>query len=143
MQMSAHVNGAIARAASADGGSGAAPLASRELAKLFGVFAHPDRIRLVEELGGGERDVRSLELALGVSHSRVSQHLALLRTFRLVTERRQGRHVFYRLAAPELARWIARGLDFVGADLAEAHAIRDAALATRNAWLPSRKGGRR
>lgn len=110
-------------------------VALRELAKLYAVLAHPDRICIVEELRAGERDVNSLKVALGLTHARVSQHLANLRAARLVDERRQGRHVLYRLANPELARWIARGLDFIAAELVQAQAIRGAVAEARTLWL--------
>jgi DNA-binding transcriptional ArsR family regulator len=84
-----------------------------ELARFLGVLAHPNRIHIVEELRGGERDVNALQDALGISHSGVSQHLALLRAHRLVAERRVGRRVFYRLLQPALAAWLTAGLTFI------------------------------
>ena len=87
---------------------------SKHLAELFGVLSNPNRIRLVEELNRrGEMDVGSLEVELGISHSAVSQHLSLLRAHRIVNERRDGRHVHYRLSQDGLAVWILQGLAFV------------------------------
>lgn len=80
---------------------------------MFGVLSNADRIRIVEELRGGERDVGTLQSVLEISRPRVSQHLALLKAHRLVEERREGRHVFYRLTVGELASWVLQGLDFV------------------------------
>lgn len=57
--------------------------AGRELADLFGVVGNPDR-RMAEEL----------QIAAGISHSGVSQHLSLLCADRLA-ECRDGRGVFY------------------------------------------------
>ena len=37
---------------------------AKELADIFKVIAHPDRIRLIEELRDGEQDVNSLAAAL-------------------------------------------------------------------------------
>lgn len=109
-------------------------IASRELAKLFAVFAHPDRVRIVEELGVGEKDVNSIQAVLGVSHSRTSQNLAILRTNRVVVERRDGRRVLYRLAQPELAKWALDGLRFI-AGAAEASGIRKLAIEeARQIW---------
>ncbi len=88
--------------------------AGKRLADLFGLLSNPNRVRLVEELSRkGELDVSSLEQELGISHSAVSQHLTLLRAHRLVVERREGRHVFYRLTQAGLADWILQGLDFL------------------------------
>jgi len=109
-------------------------IASRELAKLFAVFAHPDRVRIIEELGVGEKDVNSIQAVLGVSHSRTSQNLAILRTNRVVVERREGRRVLYRLAQPELARWALDGLRFIVGE-AEASGARLTAIEeARQIW---------
>ena len=79
---------------------------ARELADIFKVVAHPDRIRLIEELRIGEKDVNTLMLALELPGPRVSQHLSLMRAHRIVEERRDGRHHFYHLTQPEIAGWI-------------------------------------
>jgi DNA-binding transcriptional ArsR family regulator len=86
---------------------------SHELAKLLSVLSHQDRVRIVSELRSGERDVNSLRDALGLTQARVSQQLALMRSYQLVRIRRQGRHVFYRLSQPLLAEWLLDGLRFV------------------------------
>ena len=115
-------------------------IASRELAKLFAVFAHPDRVRIIEELGGGEKDVNSIQAVLGISHSRTSQNLAILRTNRVVIERRDGRRVFYRLAQPELAKWALDGLRFIVGE-AEASGVRLTAIEeARQIWEGEHSG---
>ncbi len=86
---------------------------ARELAEIFKIVAHPDRIRMIEELRTGEKDVNTLAEALDLPGARVSQHLSLMRAHRLVEERRDGRHHFYHLTQPEIAGWIVDGLDFV------------------------------
>ncbi len=88
---------------------------ARELAEVFKLIAHPDRIRLIEELRNGECDVNSLALRLDLPPTRLSQHLSLLRAARIVEERRNGRQHLYRLAQPQIARWITDGLAFVEA----------------------------
>ena len=92
--------------------------ASKRLAELFGLLSNPNRVRLIEELSSrGELDVNSLETELGISHSAVSQHLSLLRAHRIVTERREGRHVFYQLTQHKMAAWILNGLTFLQREL--------------------------
>ncbi|WP_379920914.1 ArsR/SmtB family transcription factor [Erythrobacter sp. R86502] len=105
-------------------------IVSRELADLMKLLAHADRLRLIEELRNGERDVTGLAAALHLPATRVSQHLSQLRAQRLVEERRDGRSHFYRLSHPHLADWILEALPFVDirARLAEADHI-DAARA--------------
>ncbi|MBM3798129.1 MAG: helix-turn-helix transcriptional regulator [Acidobacteria bacterium] len=109
-------------------------LISKELAKIFSVFSHPDRVRIVEELRDGERDVNTLQAMLGVSHSRTSQNLAILRMHRIVTERRDGRYVYYRLLQPELAAWIFEGIRFIEKDAANAEVTRDAIEKVKQLW---------
>jgi len=107
---------------------------TRELAKLLGVLAHPERIRIVEELRNGELDVNSLQKKLEIAHSRVSQNLSILRSHRIVAERRDGRHVFYRLVQPRIAPWIAEGLDFLEREAQMNEEIRSALGRTREEW---------
>ena len=88
-------------------------IVAKELAEVIRVVAHPDRIRIIEELRSGERDVNSLVESLDLPGPRVSQHLGLMRLHRVVQERRDGRHHFYHLVHPEIAGWIMEGLRFI------------------------------
>ncbi|PKP93408.1 MAG: transcriptional regulator [Alphaproteobacteria bacterium HGW-Alphaproteobacteria-14] len=88
-------------------------IVSRELADFLKLIAHPDRLRMIEELRLGEKDVTGIAAALSLPATRVSQHLAQLRAHRLVDERRAGRNHFYRLSHPHLAAWIVDALQFV------------------------------
>ncbi|MCO4763192.1 MAG: helix-turn-helix transcriptional regulator [Myxococcales bacterium] len=108
--------------------------AVRELAAVLHVLGHAQRVRIIEELRDGEHDVNFLAEAIGCSHARVSQHLAKLRGLRLVRMRREGRHVFYRLANPTLASWLLDGLDFVESEFAETEQIRDSVREARESW---------
>ena len=104
------------------------------MADLLAVLAHPHRVRIVEELRNGEKDVNSLQTALGVSHSRTSQHLSVLRAQRVVVERREGRYVFYRLVRPRMAQWLLAGFEFLGTDFEAGSEIREAVEKTRALW---------
>lgn len=88
-------------------------IVSRELADLLRLLAHPDRLRLIEELRLGEQDVGSIAAALDLPATRISQHLAPLRAHRIVEDRREGRNHFYRLTHPGIAAWIVEALEFV------------------------------
>ncbi|MEH6559420.1 MAG: metalloregulator ArsR/SmtB family transcription factor [Oceanicoccus sp.] len=86
---------------------------AKELAEIFKIVANPDRIRIIEELRAGEKDVKTLVEVLELPGPRVSQHLSLMRAHRIVEERRDGRHHHYSLTQPDMANWIIEGLDFV------------------------------
>ncbi len=86
---------------------------AKELAEIFKILAHPDRIRLIEEMKEGEKDVNTVAEILNLSGPRVSQHLTLMRAHRIVEEERDGRHHRYHLVQPEIAQWIIDGLAFL------------------------------
>jgi len=109
-------------------------LVTKELAEFLGVLSHPNRILIVEELRDGEHDVNSLQEALGISHSGVSQHLMILRANRLVSERREGRHVFYQLRQPEIASWLLEATKFLANETLAAAELRKAIDQTRKDW---------
>ena len=67
-------------------------------AALFRVVADAARLKLLERLADGEWCVTELAEAAGTGLSTVSQQLRLLRSVRIVTRRRAGKHVFYSLA---------------------------------------------
>lgn len=108
--------------------------ASKEMATFLGILAHPHRIRIVEELRDGELDVNSLQAILEVSHSRVSQHLSVLRAHRVVVERRDGRRVFYRLVTPAVAKWLLDGFNFLEVEASVQAELRDAVRKTLEMW---------
>lgn len=113
-------------------------IATNELAKLLSALSHRHRVQLIKELRLGERDVTSLACTLDISTSRVSQHLTTLKAHHLVRERREGRHVYYRLARPEVAVWLAEGLSFVESELLDdTDLIHEAVEHTRHMWLSS------
>ena len=73
-----------------------------DLARLTGVFkllGDPTRVRLLYALlEAGELCVCDLAASTGTMETTVSQALRLLRASGVVTGRRQGRNVFYRLS---------------------------------------------
>jgi DNA-binding transcriptional ArsR family regulator len=68
-------------------------------ARLLRALASPVRLAIVKQLEDGEpRCVHELVEALGVAQPLVSQHLRTLREAKVITGRRRGREVEYRLA---------------------------------------------
>lgn len=88
-------------------------LVAEELAAILGTIAHPHRIRIIEALAQGEKDVQALESELTLPQATVSQNLALLRAKKLVRARRDGRHVYYHLEQPWMASWLLDGLKLI------------------------------
>ncbi|MGD2120816.1 MAG: metalloregulator ArsR/SmtB family transcription factor [Gemmatimonadota bacterium] len=64
--------------------------------------AHPVRLRMLELLLEGEYTVGELADLCGVGQSTASDHLGKLRDRGILEQERQGRRVFYRVAAPAI-----------------------------------------
>ena len=69
-------------------------------ADLFKALAHPARVRALEVLADGERNVRDLQAEVGIESSHLSQQLGVLRRAGLVTTRREGSSVYYAIKDP-------------------------------------------
>lgn len=72
-------------------------------AAFFRALAHPVRIRILELLVHGEKNVQELQEALGVEQPVVSQQLAVLRTTNIVAGRKEGASVRYSVRDPLIA----------------------------------------
>ena len=62
----------------------------------------PKRLCVLESLAGGEASVGELAARVSCQVPNMSQHLAVLRSAGLVTARRDGNTVYYRLADPKV-----------------------------------------
>jgi DNA-binding transcriptional ArsR family regulator len=71
-------------------------------AEFFRTLGHPARIRILEILRDGEANVADIAEAVGVSGSTLSQHLATLRHADVITSRREGPQVIYRVVDPRI-----------------------------------------
>ncbi|MNJ50820.1 ArsR/SmtB family transcription factor [Paenibacillus bouchesdurhonensis] len=69
-------------------------------ADFFKALAHPMRIRILEILSQGERNVNELQTLLESEGSAVSQQLAVLRAKNLVNTVKEGTTVIYSLRDP-------------------------------------------
>lgn len=74
---------------------------AREASEFLKALAHHGRLVILCQLAEGEKSVGEIEELLGLRQSAVSQQLARLKADRLVETRREGKHIFYRLARPE------------------------------------------
>ena len=81
-----------------------APITYETEAHLLALLAHPTRLQIVELLRYGEVCVCDMQAALGQRQAYVSQHLMALREAGLVTCRKDGLRVYYRLSDPHILR---------------------------------------
>lgn len=78
-------------------------------ARLFRALAHPVRLRILDILARHEACVCHLTAVLGQRQPYVSQQLATLREAGLVSDRRDGTLIYYRLADAHLATLLQEG----------------------------------
>jgi DNA-binding transcriptional ArsR family regulator len=79
--------------------------------RIFAALADPSRRAILESLTRGEAAVKDLTARFDISQPAVSQHLATLKDAGLVSARRDGRCVYYRIdprGMKPLVGWIAQ-----------------------------------
>lgn len=79
---------------------------AREASNFLKAVAHANRLMLLCILARREHSVTELEALLSERQTTVSQQLARLRLDDLVTTRREGKTVYYRLADGDLIKFI-------------------------------------
>ena len=87
---------------------------AQQMAEFFSLLGDANRLRIVSVLALEELCVCDLAAALNMSESAVSHQLRTLRAMRLVSYRKRGRNVFYRLLdnhVLDLYRSVAEHLD--------------------------------
>ena len=66
----------------------------------FKALSHPLRIRILELLAEGEKNVNELQTLIGSEGSSVSQQLSILRSKNIVYSKKEGNRVLYSLRDP-------------------------------------------
>lgn len=90
-----------------------APALAQRLAGMFRSLSDPTRLRIISLLAEREFFVTDLAAALEIEQSTLSHQLRDMRAQRLVSTRREGRHVFYRLDDPHVRSLFEQGLAHV------------------------------
>lgn len=73
------------------------PLEPQRCARLLRAVAEPERLRIIQCLRQGPKNVSELATLLEAEVVNVSHHLGVLRQAGLVQDQKQGRFVLYRL----------------------------------------------
>ncbi len=84
---------------------------NEQIAALFKTLGDPNRLRILWALDHREMCVCDLALFLGVSESAVSHQLKQLRQLSLVTNRREGPVIYYRISNSQACRLIQLALE--------------------------------
>jgi ArsR family transcriptional regulator len=73
-------------------------------AALCQTLANPVRLRILALLRDGESSVNELAHRLGVPQANISQHLSVLRERNVLSTRREGVSIYYRIAYPKIIK---------------------------------------
>lgn len=90
------------------------------ISDLFSILSHPVRIKILWLLKNKQNlNVHELQKELKISQSSTSQHLSLLKTNKLVIEKRKGKEVFYSLKeSKKLSKVLASAIHLIGYQIA-------------------------
>lgn len=87
--------------------------ATEDLCQTFKVLGDPSRLKILWALEYQEMCVCDLAVLLGITESAVSHQLRLLRTLRLVKNRRDGTILYYRLADEHVSQLVRIALEHI------------------------------
>ena len=73
-----------------------------KIGDLLASIGNPVRIQILLAIGTGEACVCHLESLLKLRQAYISQQLMLLRKQKIITSRREGKYIFYRLVKSEI-----------------------------------------
>jgi rhodanese-related sulfurtransferase len=107
-----------------------------EFGRIGKALASGRRIELLDVLANGERTVEAVAGEVGLSVANTSQHLQILRQAGLVTTRREGTSIHYRLAGPEVFELWRTLRTLAGAQLVEVERLAAAYLGARDELEP-------
>jgi len=94
-----------------------------KISRLLKAISQPERLKILLAIGEGEACVCHLEAALAQRQVYISQQLIALRNAGAVTDRREGRFIFYRLSDPSLLDLIRQAAHITGVSEDELAAI--------------------
>lgn len=92
-------------------------------AEFFRTLAHPARIRILEILQGGERQVAELLPEVGIEASHLSQQLGVMRRANIIQARKAGSNVYYSVADPKLFELLDVAKRIITTSLAESQVL--------------------
>ncbi len=68
------------------------------IAHRFRALGEPMRVKLLDRLRDGEQSVNDLAVELDAGQQNVSKHLSVLAAVGMLARRKDGNHVYYRIA---------------------------------------------
>ena len=78
--------------------------ALEQVARRFAVLAEPMRLRLIQALFEGEKNVTELVVATGGTQANISRHLQTLTAAHVLSRRKEGLQVCYQITDPTIPK---------------------------------------
>ena len=107
-----------------------------QFARVGKALSNANRLEMLEYLAQGERTVESLAKVSGLSIANTSQHLQQLRQAGLVSNRKEGQHVHYRLSGEDVVHLLECLRRFAETHVAEVDRLIDAYLTVKDGLEP-------
>ena len=85
-----------------------------KIGELLNSIGNPVRIQILLAIGAGEACVCHLETLLELRQAYISQHLMALRNKKIITSRREGKYIYYRLINPKVLEIIKAAGEIMG-----------------------------
>ena len=92
------------------------------LARVLKAVADPIRLAILDQVRNGEQSVWDIANGVGAERSNVSRHLAVLAAAGVLTSRKDGVKVFYRLRTPCILSLFTCVCNVIEADVRESQA---------------------
>ena len=84
----------------------------KSASQAFRALADPTRRQILQELKQGELSAGEITARFSISGPSISRHLSILKTAELISERREGNRIIYRLEPEQIAHSVG---DFLSA----------------------------
>src|SRR2546428_12499682 len=75
----------------------------KSVSRAFRALADPPRRQILQELKKGELSAGQIAACFPISGPSISRHLSILKTADLISERREGNRIIYRLGPEEVS----------------------------------------
>ncbi|MBI4695843.1 MAG: helix-turn-helix transcriptional regulator [Gammaproteobacteria bacterium] len=99
--------------------------ALERVAEFFRAFAVPMRLKILNALRDGPRNVGDLTAEFGCSQANVSKHLAVLAQNGLIAKEAQGTSAYYRIVDPRIYQLCDLVCGHIGQHVADQAAVLD------------------
>lgn len=107
-----------------------------QFARVGKALGNGNRLELLEFLAQGERSVEALAKVSGLSVANTSQHLQHLRQAGLVSTRKEGLHVYYRLSGDDVVQLMSTLRRVAETHMAEVDRLVDTYLTVKDSLEP-------